>query len=371
MILVTRTSMPPFEEYVNEIRDLWDTHWLTNMGPKHQEFEKQLRTFLNVKNIALYTNGHNALECALEAFNLSGEVITTPFTFASTTHAIVRKGLTPVFADIMPADCTIDPESIEQLITPQTSAIVPVHVYGHLCDVEAIQEIANKYNLKVIYDAAHAFGVKRDGISAAVFGDASIFSFHATKVFNSIEGGAICFGDSNMRTVLDQLKNFGIMGPDKVERVGGNAKMNEFCAAMGICNLRHVEDEIKKREKVEYRYRSHLSDVSGITLLEPQPGVEGNHAYFPVFIEEDFGKTRDDVLSALASRGIYGRKYFFPLVTDFECYHSVFDSSLTPVAQDRAKRVLTLPMYGDLPLDVVDEICQTILLLGGKTRSSR
>ena len=345
MILVTRTSMPPFEEYVNEIRDLWDTHWLTNMGPKHQEFEKQLRTFLNVKNVALYTNGHNALECALEAFNLSGEVITTPFTFASTTHAIVRKGLTPVFADIKPADCTIDPESIEQLITPQTSAIVPVHVYGHLCDVEAIQEIANKYNLKVIYDAAHAFGVKRDGISAAVFGDASMFSFHATKVFNSIEGGAICFGDSNMRTVLDQLKNFGIMGPDKVE--------------------------IKKREKVEYRYRSHLSDVSGITLLEPQPGVEGNHAYFPVFIEEDFGKTRDDVLSALASRGIYGRKYFFPLVTDFECYHSVFDSSLTPVAQDRAKRVLTLPMYGDLPLDVVDEICQTILLLGGKTRSSR
>lgn len=250
MILVTRTSMPPFEEYVNEIRDLWDTHWLTNMGPKHQEFEKQLRTFLNVKNVALYTNGHNALECALEAFNLSGEVITTPFTFASTTHAIVRKGLTPVFADIKPADCTIDPESIEQLITPQTSAIVPVHVYGHLCDVEAIQEIANKYNLKVIYDAAHAFGVKRDGISAAVFGDASMFSFHATKVFNSIEGGAICFGDSNMRTVLDQLKNFGIMGPDKVERVGGNAKMNEFCAAMGICNLRHVEDEIKKRKRL-------------------------------------------------------------------------------------------------------------------------
>lgn len=359
--LVTRTSMPPFEEYVNEIKDLWDSHWITNMGSKHRRFEAALKSYLGCDYLTLFTNGHNALECAIEAFGLTGEVITTPFTFASTTHAIVRKGLAPVFADINPDDCTIDPTSIEQLITPYTSAIVPVHVYGNLCDVEAIQKIADRYGLKVIYDAAHAFGVKLNGVSAAAFGDANMFSFHATKVFNSIEGGAVCFKDPELKSALNELKNFGIVGPEEVERIGGNAKMNEFCAAMGLCNLRHVEDEIKARAKVESRYRDRLSGVKGLTLIDQPPGIESNHAYMPVFIEDSFGSTRDEVFDTLFEQGVISRKYFYPLTSDFACYRNSFDSSKTPIARDRANRVLALPMYGELSEKEVDRICNVIL----------
>ena len=363
-IRVTRASLPPMEEYIDEIRGLWDTHWLTNMGPKHQELERALAAYLDSSHVTLFTNGHNALECALDAFELSGEVITTPFTFASTTHAVVRRGLTPVFADIKPDDCTVDPGSIEKLITPRTSAIVPVHVYGKLCDVDAIQCIADKYGLTVIYDAAHAFGVRKDGVSAASFGDASMFSFHATKVFNTIEGGALCFRDASLVAKLNLLKNFGITGPEDVEAVAGNAKMNEFCAAMGLCNLRHVDEEIAKRTRVERRYREHLEGVEGLTLLDHQPGVRENHAYFPVFFEDAFGATRDEVYATLQGHGIYSRKYFYPIVSDFACYRDRFDSAATPVARDRAARVLTLPMYGDLPLDVVDRICDAVLAAG-------
>ena len=359
-ILVTRSSMPPLEEYVAEIAPLWESHWLTNMGVKHQQLEADLKRYLGVDEIALFTNGHNALECVLEAMGLRGKVITTPFTFASTTHAIVRKGLEPVFADVREGDYTLDPEKIEELIDDETCAIVPVHVYGNLCDVDAIWDIAKRHHLKVIYDAAHAFGVRREGVSAASFGDASMFSFHATKVFNSIEGGAVCFADPALKDRLEQWKNFGIMSPEDVEYVGGNAKMNEFCAAMGLCNLRHVDEEIAKRKKVAERYWGRLESVPGVRLCLPQRDVTPNYAYLPVVFEDDFGAARDDVYALLREHGIYSRKYFYPLTSDYACYGGMFDSSLTPVARHVAARVLTLPMYADLALEDVDRICDIV-----------
>lgn len=366
-IAVTRSSMPPLEEYVEEIRPLWETHWLTNMGQKHRELEDALKERLQVANLALFTNGHNALECILEAMELKGEVITTPFTFASTTHAIVRKGLTPVFADVRPDDLTLDPELIEQMITPRTCAIVPVHVYGNLCDVDAIQKIADKYDLKVIYDAAHAFGVKRFNRkndkweSAASFGDASMFSFHATKVFNTIEGGCVCFKDPSLYDILNQWKNFGITSPEDVEYVGGNAKMNEFCAAMGLCNLRHLDDEIVKRKVVAEHYWSELDEVPGVKIIKPQEGVISNYAYLPVLFDpKEFGASRDEVFVELAKNGINARKYFYPLVTDYFCYRSVYSCDRTPIAKTAAQEVLTLPMYADLFLKDVYLICEIV-----------
>lgn len=361
-IWVTRSSMPDFNEYVEEIRPLWESHFLTNMGAKHRELEARLKDYLGVDDVALFVNGHSALECVIEAMGLEGKVITTPFTFASTTHAIVRKGLTPVFADIRSDDYTLDPEKIEALVDEDTCAIIPVHVYGNLCDVDAIQKIAERHGLKVIYDAAHAFGVLRNGISAATFGDASMFSLHATKVFNTIEGGAVCFHDHVLKELLNQWKNFGITGTESVEYVGGNAKMNEFCAAMGICNLRHLDREIAKRKVVAERYWERLEGVPGVTVCKPAEGVTSNYAYLPVVFEEsEFGATRDDVYSALMALDIHPRKYFYPLVSDFACYAGRFDSSKTPVAKHVADRVLTLPMYADLALEDVDWICDVVL----------
>ena len=368
-ILVTRSSMPPLAEYVDEIAPLWESHWLTNMGEKHKQLERELAERLKVGNVALFTNGHSALECALEAMELSGEVITTPFTFASTTHAIVRKGLTPVFADVKDDDCTIDPASIERLVTPRTCAIVPVHVYGSLCDDEAIQAIANRHGLKVIYDAAHAFGVERDGVSAASFGDASMFSFHATKVFNTVEGGAVCFRDPALRETLERWRNFGITGPEDVEYPGGNAKMDEFRAAMGICNLRHLDGEIARRKAVAERYWDRLEGTPGVRVFRPAEGVRHNYAYLPVVFEEGaFGATRDDVFEALAGAGIGARKYFYPLVSDYACYRSVYASERTPIAKHLADRVLTLPMYADLAPEDVDRICDIVLTTGRSDR---
>ena len=359
-IFVTRSSMPSLDEYVDEIKGLWESHWLTNMGEKHRALEASLEKYLGVDDLALFVNGHQALECVLEAMQLKGKVITTPYSFASTTHAIVRKGLTPVFADIKPDDYTMDPDKIENLIDEETCAIVPVHVYGNLCDVDAIQSIADKHNLKVIYDAAHAFGVFRDGISAACFGDAAMFSFHATKVFNTIEGGAVCFRNPELKTKLNRWKNFGIANEETVEYVGGNAKMNEFAAAMGICNLRHLDDEIAKRKKVAERYWERLASISGVRICRPAAGITSNYAYLPVVFEEsEFGATRDDVFAALKQHDIFARKYFYPLITDFDCYRGCdgFDSSCTPVAKHVAHRVLTMPMYADLSLEDVDRIC--------------
>lgn len=361
-ILVTRSSMPPMEEYIEEIKELWETHWLTNMGAKHKQFQADLTDYLGVDHVELLTNGHMALELTLQAMNLQGEVITTPFTFASTTHAIVRNGLTPVFCDIDPVTYTMDAGKIESLITDRTCAIMPVHVYGNVCDVEEIDRIANKYELKVIYDAAHSFGETYKGKGIGTFGNASCFSFHATKVFNSIEGGAVCYKDEELGEKLYQLKNFGIHNAEEVTGVGANAKMNEFCAAMGLCNLRHVEEEIAKRKKVVERYMQRLQDVPGIQLNTYQKDVKQNYAYFPVvFDEKAFGVSRNEVFQHLAEHGIGARKYFYPLTNSFECFNKAFDVMQTPVALHIAKRVLTLPLYADLPVEDVDRICDLIV----------
>lgn len=361
-ILVTRSSMPALEEYVEEIRSIWDSHWLTNMGPKHKELQQKLIDYLRVEKIDLLTNGHMALELTMQALNLHGEVITTPFTFASTTHAIVRNGLKPVFCDIDPEDFTIDVEKIENLITDKTCAIVPVHVYGNICNVEEIERIAKKYDLKVIYDAAHTFGVRYKDRGIGDFGTASCFSFHATKVFNSIEGGAVCFHDDEFGKALYRLKNFGIRGPETVDGVGANAKMNEFCAAMGLCNLRHVDEEIEKRKVVVDRYNSHLSGVEGLQLNPIQKDVKPNYAYYPVIFDEKiFGASRNEVFEALGREGIGARKYFYPITSSFDCFHGQFDVNMTPVALHVSKRVLTLPLYSDLSLEDVDRICEIIL----------
>lgn len=363
-ILVARSSMPSLDEYIEEIRPIWESHWLTNMGVKHKQLQAELEDYLGVPHVALYTNGHLALENAIAALNLpeGGEVITTPFTFASTTHAIVRNRLIPVFCDVNDKDYTMDVTKIEGLITDRTVAIVPVHVYGNICDVEVIDRIAKKYGLKVIYDAAHAFAVKYKGVSTACFGDASMFSFHATKVFNTIEGGAVCFKDDGWVQLLNDQKNFGIHGPESVCFVGGNAKMNEFQAAMGICNLRHLDKEIAKRKKVVERYRERLSGVEGIKLSAIQENVESNYAYFPV-VFDGYKYTRNEIFEMLSEQGITARKYFYPLTNSFECYRNypTAGTEKTPVAQHLALRVLTLPLYADLSLEDVDRICDVIL----------
>ena len=361
-ILVTRSSMPTLDEYVEEIRPIWDSHWLTNMGVKHKELQENLSRYLGVEHVDLLTNGHMALELTLQAMNLQGEVITTPFTFASTTHAIVRNGLTPVFCDIDPETYCMDVRKIEKLITDRTCAIMPVHVYGNVCNTEEIERLANKYELKVVYDAAHAFGETYKGKGIGSYGDASCFSFHATKVFNTIEGGAVCFRDKQLGTKLYELKNFGIHGPEEVSAVGANAKMNEFCAAMGLCNLRHIGEEIAKRKAVAERYWERLGDVDGIQLNCVQKDVQSNYAYFPVVFEEKlFGASRGEVFDKLAENGIGARKYFYPLTNTFECFHGKYDVTKTPIALHISKRVLTLPMYADLSLKDVDRICDIVL----------
>ncbi len=359
-VRVTRSSMPPFEEYAAMIRPLWDSHWLTNMGDLHRHLESGLKEFLQAENLTLFANGHLALEMALQAFHLKGQVITTPFTFASTVHAIVRNGLTPVFCDIREEDYTMDPDKLEGLITEETSAIVPVHVYGNLCQVSAIREIADRHGLKVIYDAAHAFGVEADGRSAACFGDASMFSFHATKVYNTIEGGAVAYRDPSLAHELNGLKNFGILDEETVALVGGNGKMNEFQAAMGLCNLRHIRQEIKKRRLVYERYRERLSGVKGIRLCPEQPGVKMNYAYMPVAFE-GYRADRDQIFARLTEKDIHPRKYFYPCVNAYPCYRDRFAREDTPVAARVSGEILTLPMYADLPLDTVDEICDIIM----------
>ncbi len=363
-INVTRSSMPDFEEFCEEIKELWESHWLTNMGTKHKQLQVELESFLDTPHIALYTNGHLALENVIAAFDFpkDSEVITTPFTFASTTHAIVRNGLVPVFCDVNEKDYTIDVTKIEALITDKTVAIVPVHVYGNICDVDEIKRIADKYNLRVIYDAAHAFGTTYNGVNVANFGDASMFSFHATKVYNTIEGGAVTFSDDRFVQLLNDLKNFGIRNAEEVAFVGGNAKMNEFQAAMGICNLRHLKDEIAKRKAVVEHYVKRLSGVEGIKLCKQQDGVVSNYAYFPV-VFDGYKYTRDEIFAELGKNSIIARKYFYPLVNEYECYRELptAGTEKTPVAKHIADRVLTLPLYADLTIEDVDRICDIIL----------
>ena len=356
--------MPSFKEYCEEIKDLWNSHWLTNMGEKHKHFQEQLEKYLKVPHVSLYTNGHLALENIISAMNFTagGEVITTPFTFASTTHAIVRNGLIPVFCDINDHDYTLDVDKIESLINDKTCAIVPVHVYGNICNDVVIEDIARRHGLKVIYDAAHAFGVTINGDSVANMGDASMFSFHATKVFNTIEGGAVCFHDDNLVMLLYDLKNFGIRGPEECAYIGGNAKMNEFQAAMGICNLRHLPEEIVKRKKAVERYRERLSKVNGIKLCEEKEGVVSNYAYFPV-VFDGYKYSRNEIFDMLRQHDIIARKYFYPLTNSFVCYkyYPTAGAEKTPVARYISDRVLTLPLYADLAIEDVDRICDIIL----------
>ncbi|SDJ24756.1 dTDP-4-amino-4,6-dideoxygalactose transaminase [Lachnospiraceae bacterium G41] len=363
-INVTRSSMPTIEEYVSEISDIWDSHWLTNMGEKHNALEKELESFLNVPHVSLYTNGHLALENIITALDMKkgGEIITTPFTFASTTHAIVRTGFSPIFCDINPENYTIDVEKIEELITDKTVAIIPVHVYGNMCDVEKIERIASAYNLKVIYDSAHAFGVKYKGVSSACFGDATMYSFHATKVFNTIEGGAVCYHQDNLVRKLNDLRDFGIRSEEDVGYIGGNAKMNEFQAAMGLCNLRHFNEEIEKRRNVVLHYRERLRERIGIKLCNPQEDVEPNYAYFPVVFDK-YKYSRDEIYRILKENGIGARKYFYPLTNSFSCYSDLKSAGIekTPIAAYIAEKVLTLPLYADLNIKDVDIICDLIL----------
>ena len=357
-VFVTKAYLPPRAEFDGYLDKIWDSAWLTNMGNLHEELKEKLRAYLGVPNTELFVNGHQALELCIQAYGFpkGSEVITTPFSFASTTHAIVRQGLKPVFCDIRPGDCTIDPDKIEELITDRTVAIVPVHVYGNIADVERIEETARKHGLKVIYDAAHAFGEKYKGVGVGNFGDASMFSFHATKVFNTIEGGAVTYknGADDFGQMLYKLKNFGITDQEHVEAVGSNAKMNEFQAAMGLCNLKHIEELIALRKDIDALYREKLSSA-GVTFLERNKEIEYNYSYMPVLVE-----ARDEIFEKLASNNIHARKYFYPCINAYDCYKDTYDPDETPVARDISHRILTLPIYPDLEHETVNEICRII-----------
>lgn len=360
-IYVTKPLIPPIDKYREKIQSIWDNNWLTNNGQLHKEFEYKLKSYLKVNNLSLFTNGHLALDIAIKSLKLKGEVITTPFTFASTTHAIVMNNLKPVFCDINQKDFTIDVNKIEELITEKTSAIIPVHVFGYPCDVKTIEKIAKKYNLKVIYDAAHCFGVEIDGIGIGNFGDISMFSMHATKVFNSIEGGALSFNDKSLKKTIELYKNFGISGEESVELVGLNAKMNEFQAAMGILNLDYIDNEISKRKQIAHIYRENLRNIEGIYFLEDIKGVKHNYSYFPIVIDEQItGITRNELYTKLKEYNIFTRKYFYPLITDFECYKGKYNDKKLESAKYISNRILTLPIYGKLGIDKVTYISKLI-----------
>ncbi len=361
-ILVTRPSLPPVEEYEQLVREIFSSRFLTNGGAQHARLEAALREKLAAPYLRLFTNGHLALECAISALELApGEIITTPFTFLSTTHAIVRCGFTPVFCDVEPDYFTMDASRLEALITPRTRAILPVHVYGNPCDVAAIDRIAAEHGLPVLYDAAHAFGVSVQGRAVADYGTASMFSFHATKCYNTIEGGAVAAKDAAYAERLNGYKNFGYHPDEEVREIGGNAKMNEFQAAMGYLNLKYFDREIEKRGAVTARYRENLSGIEGLSFRPVPDGVKPNYAYLPVsFDPEAFGATRDEVGDHLARYGIYARKYFYPLTSEAACYVGRFDPAKTPVALLASRRVLTLPLYADLALSDVDDICQLV-----------
>ena len=349
-ILVTQSSMPTYEEYIEAIKPLWDSHWITNMGKYHKELEAQLKTYLKVPQISLMVNGHMALEMAIQAMDFpeGAEVITTPFTFISTTHAIVRNHLKPVFCDVKLSDGTIDETKIEDLITENTVAIVPVHVYGNICNIEEIQRIADK------------------GKGIGSYGDASVFSFHATKVFNTIEGGAVTFSDPKFYDKLYNLKNFGIRGEELVVSVGANAKMNEFTAIMGLCNLKHIDAVIQER-KIRYeKYKELLKDVPGIRFFEDKSDCEKNYAYFPIRVEETYGITRNELYDRLREHNIYARKYFYPLTSDQACFKNKYKKVDLSNARKLSEEVLALPFYEKLEMEQLEKIAGLVRGLGAK-----
>lgn len=361
-ILVTKPFLPPKEEFLHYVDKIWENEWLTNQGPLHEEFINQLKTYMGVEYITPTVNGHLALEIALKGLGISGEVITTPFTFASTTHALSLCGIRPVFCDIREEDLTINAKRIEELITEKTSAILPVHVYGHICDVEEIDRIAEKYNLKVIYDAAHAFGMKWKGTSVGSLGDVSMFSFHATKLFNTIEGGALIYKNKEYEKIFNAYKNFGIENEESVTFIGGNAKMNEFQAAMGLANLNHMNEIIEDRKASTLLYRELLSDIEGIHyFVTENTDIEYNYGYLPIIINmEEFGITRDALHLALKEYQIFTRKYFYPVVPDYECYRNNCGTPNIPVARMAGRRILTLPLYYGMGKETIEYICQCI-----------
>lgn len=360
-IYVTKPLLPSIEEYKEKINIIWEKEWLTNEGILHKEFEEKLKDYLKINNISLFTNGHLALDIAIKSLDIKGEVITTPFTFASTTHAIVMNNLKPVFCDINKKDFNMDVNKIEELITDKTSAILPVHVFGYPCDIDSIEKIAKKYNLKVIYDAAHCFGVEIDGVGIGNFGDISMFSMHATKVFNSIEGGILAFNNSLLKRKMNLYKNFGISGSESVESIGLNAKMNEFQAAMGILNLKYIDDEILKRKKIANLYREGLKDIEGIYYLEDIEGIKHNYSYFPILIDNNIlNITRDEMYEKLKEKNIFTRKYFYPLTTDFVCYKNQYSYSSIDNAKEVAGKVLVLPIYSGLTYSEIEYIITSI-----------
>ena len=349
-IYVTQPQMPPLEDFLPYLEEIWDRKILTNGGPFHQQLESALAEHLGVEHLALFANGTLALVTALQALRISGEVITTPYSFVATAHALLWNGIKPVFVDVDPETLNLDPAKVEAAITPQTSAILPVHCYGHPCDVHAIQTIADNYNLKVIYDAAHAFGVRDHGGSILRHGDMSVLSFHATKVFNTFEGGAIICPDARTKQRIDHLKNFGFVDETTVVATGINGKMSELNAAFGLLQLKHVGRAIERRRQIDAAYRELLAPVPGVHCLQPSGEDVSNYAYFPILLERDDPQLRDQLYHRLREDGIYARRYFYPLITDFPMYRSLPSARRDnlPAASDAALRVLCLPIYPQL-----------------------
>ncbi len=360
---VTEPFMPPLEEFIPYLEDIWESKILTNNGKYHQELEHKLCEYLGVPYISLFSNGTLALITALQALRITGEVITTPFSFVASTHSLWWNGIKPVFCDIEPDTFTINPERIEALITPKTTAILPVHVYGNPCNVDRIKEIADTYGLHLIYDACHTFGVEINGNSVCNYGDLSILSFHATKVYNTFEGGAIICKDEKMKKRIDNLKNFGFAGETTVIAPGINAKMNEVQAAFGLLQLKYVDKAIEKRKKIANYYRENLSNIEGIHYLKDIDGIKHNYAYFPILIDEQiYGQSRDAVYNKLKVNNIYARRYFYPLISQFPTYRGLDSANPEnlPIATKITEQVLCLPIYPDLEIETVDRVVELI-----------
>ncbi len=364
-ITVTKPSLPPLDEFVELLKDIWERQWLTNKGHYHDEFEGRLAEYLGVPYVSLFCNGMIALQVGLQALKITGEVITTPYSFPATTHALYWNHCTPVFCDVDPLTGNMDPAKVESLITPRTTAILPVHVYGTPCDVAALQRIADTYGLKLLYDGAHTFGVKCAEASLLSFGDLSMLSFHATKVFNTAEGGALLTTDPKLKQRIDYLKNFGFADEVTVVAPGTNGKMNELQAALGVVQLRHVEQELAKREKIAAIYRECLSDTPGIRMLPELTDAKGNFAYMPIFVDDTvYPISRDDLYELLKKHGYFGRRYFYPLISEFPTYRGLASSSNLPVATELSRQVLCLPMYSELSKLAVKNICDVIIGAG-------
>jgi len=361
-IYVTRPFLPPFEEYCRGLKEVWENKWLTNNGPILKRFTEELCGYFKTENVCLFNNGTLALQIALQGMGITGEVITTPFTFVATTHALSWNKIRPVFVDIEPEYYTIDPEKVEAAITPWTTAILAVHVFGHPCKLDALRDVARRHNIKLIYDAAHAFGTKIGNRSIAHFGDISMFSFHSTKLFHSIEGGMLVFPETILKSTFNYLKNFGFKNEIEVVMPGTNAKMNEMQALMGSQVLKYIDGIISIREKITDMYHNCLKNVPGISLVAPMPeDIKNNHAYMPIEVDEKtFGMNRDTLYEKLKRYNIYTRRYFYPLVCDFACYQSYPVIDPLTVARGVAERILTLPIYDGLALHDVELICEII-----------